>query len=368
MGQLEGTGVAYAGSGLSKHALIAVRPSARWRRTATVLAYLLLVGVAFAAQARAATYQVGITTDASGTCSPPTSGKCSLRQLINYENGLTSTPNPADTIVLPAGTYNLTNGPLLIQQSVTISGAGARTTQVDQQTTTSTSRVFDIAGNAKVNANPTVTISGVTMAFGKADSSNGYFGGDVRNQATLTLSEDFIEDGQTTAGSGGGISNDGGTLTLTHSLVWNNSGGNDSGGIQNYGDDSVGAGTLSIDNSTIADNNSALGGGVFSWCNGANGECSSTGANNTTTITNSTIAFNNGGSRSSTGGGLLASQGTISIRNSIVASNTVTIPSTGGQTPANCGGAITSLGDNLETATDCGFTAGGTCRRPTRAS
>ena len=80
-----------------------------------------------------------MTTDATGTCTP-TSGKCSLRQLINYENGLTTTPNPTDTIVLPAGTYNLTTGQLRIEQSLTIAGAGARTTQIDQQTTTSTSR------------------------------------------------------------------------------------------------------------------------------------------------------------------------------------------------------------------------------------
>ncbi len=357
--------MAYAGSGLSKHALKNVCGGTRGRRIATVLACLLLTCVAFAAQARAATYQVGITNDATGTCTVPSSGKCSLRQLITYENGLSSTPNPADTIVLPAGSYDLTNGALGIQQSLTISGAGARTTHIFQETQPQAGgatafRVFDVLGNPKVNANPAVTISGLDMAFGKADSTNGFFGGDVRNQATLTLSEDLIEDGSTTSGSGAGISNDGGTLTVTHSLVWNNSGGNDSGGIQNYGDDSVGAATLSIDNSTIADNSSSLGGGVFSWCSGSNGECSPNNTtNNTTTITNSTIAFNDGGTRGTTGGGLYASQGTISVRNSIVASNTVTNPLNGAQMASNCGGSITSLGDNLETATDCGFTATG---------
>ena len=150
------------------------------------------------------------------------------------------------------------------------------------------------------------------------------------------MSEDLIEDGSTTSGSGGGISNDGGTLTFTHSLVWNNSstnpnGGGDSGGIQNYGDPPSAPGKLSIDNSTIADNTAALGGGIFSWCGGTGGACSATGATNTTTITNSTIADNNGGSRGATGGGLLASQGTISVANSIVASNTVDQPQTAAQ-------------------------------------
>ena len=371
-GNRKGPRVAYAGSALSSQALTAAPRRALRRRLTALVSCTLLAVVAFVAQAQAATYQVGITNDATGTCDVPSSGKCSLRQLINFENGLTTVPSPTDTIVLPAGTYALTNGPLVIQESVTISGAGARTTQVDQETQANTSttafRVFDIVGNPKVNPNPTVAISGVTIAFGTADSTNGFFGGNIRNQANLTLSEDFIEGGQTTSGSGGGISNDGGTLTLSHSLVWNNTssnpnGGGDSGGIQNYGDDTVGAATLTIDNSTIANNASALGGGIFSWCAGAGGECSSTGANNTTTITNSTIAFNNGGTRSSVGGGLLVSQGTMSVENSIVASNTVTNPLSGGQTPSNCSapkpGVITSLGNNLESAADCGFTATG---------
>ena len=212
-----------------------------------------------------------------------------------------------------------------------------------------------------------MVLSGLGMFFGQADSTNGYFGGDVLNEGTLTLSEDEIADGATNSGSGAGISNEGGTLTLTHSLVWNNDstnpdGGGDSGGIQNYGDDTVGAGTIHIDNSTIADNTAALGGGIFSWCNGSGGECSTTGATNTTTITNSTIADNNGGSRGTTGGGLLVSQGTISVANSIVASNIVT-NANGAQSSSNCGasspGLITSLGYNIETAADCGFTSTG---------
>jgi len=338
------------------------------RRAAGLIAVAVAAALLAPAAADAATYTVGTTTDVGGTCPTPSSGTCSLRQLILYEDGLTSIPNPTDTIVVPAGIYQLTLGQLLVNESVNITGAGARTTEIAQETTSGTARVFSIVGNPKVNARPTVVISGLAMAFGKADSTNGFFGGDVLNEANLTLSEDLIEDGQTTSGSGGGISNEGGTLTLTHSLVWQNSstnpnGGGDSGGIQNYGDTTVGAGQLSIDNSTIADNTSALGGGIFSWCAGANGACSSTGATNTTKITNSTIAFNNGGTRGTTGGGLLVSQGTISVENSIVASNTVTSPTTGSQTASNCGssspGVITSLGYNIETAADCGFKATG---------
>jgi hypothetical protein len=82
----------------------------------------------------------------------------SLGQLINDENNLTSIPNPPDTINVPAGIYVLTLVQLPATESVTIDGAGPRTTRI-----------------------------------------------------------------QTTSCSGGGLSNDGGTLTLTDSLVWNNS-------------------------------------------------------------------------------------------------------------------------------------------------
>ena len=80
-------------------------------------------------------------------------------------------------------------------------------------------------------------------------------------------------------------------------------------------------------------------------------------------MTNSTIVGNDGGARATNGGGLRAAQGTISVENSIVADNTVDNPTTG--TASNCGtggtssGAITSLGHNLDSGTDCGFTAAG---------
>jgi hypothetical protein len=122
---------------------------------------------------------------------------------------------------------------------MTIAGAGARTTSIAQQTTTPTSRVFAILGNPNSGFTPTVTISGLDMYFDKADSTSTpqYFGGNIVKEGTLTLSEDFVEDGTTTSGSGAGISNYGGTLTVTHSLVASNGTAqtNDSGGIQNVG-------------------------------------------------------------------------------------------------------------------------------------
>jgi hypothetical protein len=314
------------------------------RRVALLVGLSAAALLGFAVQAQAATFTVGSTLDTGGCASPPSGATCTLRQLIN------SVP-AGSTIDVPAGTYNLSSGALTITQDVSIAGAGARTTTIAQGQA-NPDRVFDVQGRPGA---PIATISGLTISGGTADSGNGFFGGDVRNAGTLTLSEVEISNGTTTNGSGAGISNDGGTLTITHSLVDNNGGpsSNDSGGIQNYGDSTVGDGHLTVIDSTIANNTSAQGGGIFSWCG--------TVCANTTTIINSTIAFNDGGARVSTGGGLRVSDGTISVQNSIVAFNTVDNPFPGAF--ANCGtsgtGVITSLGENLESQADCGFTGAG---------
>jgi hypothetical protein len=334
------------------------------RRSAWRIAGPIGVVAAFAfapALAQAATYTVGNPNDTPpGTPCQSFPTGCSLRQLIEHEN----TAGTNDTIVVPADDYLLSNGELDLTSSMTLTGDGARTTTITQATTSSTSRVFAILGNPNSGLTPTVTISGVTMSSGRADrtSTPQFDGGDLVNEGTLTLSEDAVEDGKTTLGSGAGISNDGGTLTVTHSLVAFNgdSETNDSGGIQNFGPNPItgGAATLTVIDSTIADNASAQGGGIMSWNDSAN----------SATVTNSTIAGNDGGTRNTTGGGLLAvNGGTISVENSIVADNTVDTPNPG--TPSNCGtsgsvpGTVRSLGHNLESGTDCGFTAAGDLQR-----
>ena len=325
-----------------------------------LLAFAATAGLASSAQA--ATYKVGTLEDLTGTCQEPASGTCSLRQLVDYENSLPETPNPPDTIDVPApegvAYYDLVNGPLTIFKSVSIVGAGARAVSIFQESSPA-NRVFFVEPDPRNKIVPTVTISGLSMAFGHANEGNGFFGGDIRNEAVLTLSEDDITNGTAEEGSGGGIANDGGTLTLTHSLVANNystnlpnGAGGDSGAIQNVGPNPVteAAGKLTVTDSTIAGNSAALGGGIFTWGDTAN----------TTSIVNSTIANNDGGNRGTEGGGLLASEGTISVENSIVANNTVEDPLTGELVPSNCGNTgISSLGHNLQSAADCAFAATG---------
>ncbi len=331
--------------------------------SATLVA--LAAGGGLAASAQAATYTVGTQSDLTGTCAKPASGSCSLRQLIAYENALATTPNPHDSLVVPAGTYGLTNGELAITQSLAIVGAGARTTHVEVPAGVPAARVFDIQV-PNSGSKPAVTISGLEISGGTANESNGFFGGNVLNAGSLVLNEDWITAG--TASSGGGISNNGGTLLVEHSLVSGNhasTGGGDSGAIQNHGTAVCGAAcspgkkaVLTVEDSTVAENDARLGAGIFSWSDAADG--------NEVSIVRSTIADNlteeeRGGSARGPGAGLLISDGTAKVAGSIVAFNDESTE--GNFIATNCSPSrpptIASLGYNLENGTDCGFTATG---------
>ena len=318
----------------------------------------------------ASTFSVGTRSDLTGSCQAPASGTCSLRQLITFENGLAAS-TPGDTIVVPAGLYSLTSGELVISHSVSITGAGARVTDVDQASEGS-ARVFDI-GIPEGGSIPNVVISGLEISDGvisfDGQVSDSGFGANVRNLATLTLDHDWITAGTTTAGSGGGVSNEGGTMTISNSLVsgnasvFSNNSGGDSGGVQNFGPNPITGtpGHLAIVNSTIANNTAGLGGGVFSWCGGGGGPCSSPWAP-TTRRASSTRRSPTTTVASAARPAVACScrRAACRFENSIVAGNTVDSPSAG--RPSNCGGtagAIVSAGHNLDSGTDCGFRAAG---------
>ena len=119
------------------------------RMLVALLACLLLAAVGRIAQAHAATYTVGITSDPVGAACTPSSGKCSLRELISYENGLTTTPNPPTRSGVPAGPTTYEWPAERSTQSINITGAGAQSADIYQETTSPTSRVFSIQPNAK---------------------------------------------------------------------------------------------------------------------------------------------------------------------------------------------------------------------------
>jgi len=234
-----------------------------------VLLILLASGVQAQAPENAplATFAVNSTIDAvdatpgNGVCA--TAGDvCTLRAAIQEANALAGD----DSIILPAGTYTLTiagagedaaaTGDLDLTSNITLTGAGAGSTSINGSWM---DRILHVTGAYTVN------ISGVTLTHGN--------------------------------GSGGGIRNDGGVLTITDSAISDNNSGANAGGILNTG-------TLAINNSTIFDNNA--------WTDA--GGISSAG---TLTITNSTFSYNNAGSK---GGGIFNS-GKITVTASTFSNN-----------------------------------------------
>ncbi|MGO9759922.1 MAG: choice-of-anchor Q domain-containing protein [Solirubrobacteraceae bacterium] len=339
-----------------------------------LLSGVLAIGVVVlgAAAAIADTYTVASTADESNTPCPDATAACSLRQLILY---VEAHPFPPDTIEVPAGTYTLNPsfGALVIDDSMSIVGAGANDTVIQQPVPSnreaSGDHVFYVSAPAE-GFTPTVTISGVEVAGGDANGKSSYgplpvsayFGGDLFNAGALTLSEDWVTSGF--ACSGAGVANYEGSLTIERSLISANHsacGGGDSGGIENFGCPTSGSSTvpdcsvnlpghLVLDNSTVADNDARLVGGIFSWND----------ASNTVTISNSTIAGNanqeeSGQPARGLGAGLGLEAGAARVENSIIAGN---VEITGGSTiPTNCRPTpgLTSLGRNIDSGTDCGL-------------
>ena len=234
------------------------------------------------------------------------SGPDSLRDVIaNVCSG--STVTFADDV---RGVVGLTTAELAISKSLIIQGPGADVLIVQRSAAAGTPdfRVFSVSGNGDV------TISGLTIANGKASSG---FGGAISNSATLHLNNDAIS-GNSAAFGGGGIQNNGGVLSLRNCTISDNTVNTGSAGILN-------SGSLTVNRSTISGNtaNNGNGGGLVN-----------TG---TATITSSTIANN---SATGAGGGIHGPSGIINMSDTIVASNTAL-------TGPDVNGTITSQGFNL---------------------
>src|SRR5215213_8220638 len=259
------------------------------------------------------TITVNTTTDEFNSTANAT---CSLREAIRTANNDAA----ADTIVVPAGTYTLT-----------IVGAGARTTFVQAGTTAANGidRVFDVRTGG-------LTMSGVTVRHGRVgDDGAGFRVRDFSGTVGLTLTDVTVADNTTTGGNdGGGIhnSNTTGGLVLSRVTVSGNVAGRDAGGILNADD-------ASLTNVTITNNSatgSEQGGGLFN--------------NGIATLTNVTVSHNSTGTGGA-GGGLHRQGGTLQLRNTIVANNTVGVTAN-----ANCSGTITNTSNNLDSGTTCAFT------------
>ena len=290
------------------------------------------LGVAPAA-AQAASFTVTRSDDpAPNQCQPD---DCSLREAVIAAN---ASIGVADSISLPAGTYNLTlgasgeddaaEGDLDVVDGVTINGAGAASTVVDQ--TVAGDPVFDIV--LQSTSDPEVEIAGTTVTGGPA--------GGIRttgpDPTTLLVTNSAVV-ANTNGGNGGGIStgSSGGTLTIDRSTVSDNSAPS-AGGI--FVENGFAA---TITNSTISGNTAT----ATSGPTGGGIRTAPATSGTAATLTNTTVANNS--APAGTGGGLVQGNNSpITLRNTIVADN-----DTGG----NCAGPVTSQDGNVEDTDTCGL-------------
>ena len=250
-------------------------------------------------------------------------GDCSLREAIIAANAAPGT----DIIILPPGFYELAAsnidedeaafGDLDITSSLALSGAMPNTTKI----VGNLDRVLHITGTV------TVTIAGLTIERGNADS-----GGGIRNNGgALTLTNTVIQNNEAGDEDGGGLLNIGGTTVLINSaIITNTSATGNGGGAANLG------GTLIMTNTTLSGNQAALNGGGLIVGRG------------TIYLNAVTLADN---ATNGEGGGVFVAGGTITLKNSLIADNTALA-----STSQDCAGTLSSQGGNLiEDISGCGI-------------
>lgn len=367
--------------------------SSRVTIVVTLLAALLIAVPAGAAQAAPLSLVVDNTaadgpdnSQGDGVCQA-TSGGCTLRAAIQEANAtpgkdgisfpplsLTHLRDVVDLSLAGAGEDAAQSGDLDITDSLTLTGNGARRTVIGASGAALGDRILDLD---PAGSGIEVEITGVTIRDGSVADD----GGGIRSKGRLTLTDSVVA--QNTAGdhgggllvdanaavaqldgvvvrdnrarrTGGGLGNRG-TLTLTRVTVDGNSADGEAGGLWNGGLATLRGVTLSGNKAT------GVGGGQFA---GAMANGGSASLENVTVsgnvgdpggihnggplrLTNVTINHNTGGIFNCTACG-----GTVRAANTIVADS-------GFIFNINCYGAIVSLGHNLDDGTGCGFTASG---------
>jgi hypothetical protein len=275
-------------------------------------------------------------------------GDISLRDAIDFVANQTG----VDTVAFDPSVESilLTEGQLVIDSDVSIVGSGASQLSVSGN---NQSRVM------VVNGGVTASVSGVTLTNGYSagdggaifnsgvltlhevmvvNSQSGFQGGGIHSQngasgvASLRLINSTIDNNRAVRGAGLNIDAGGGVLEILGTTISNNRALDGfafavAGGLRLSG---TAASTISILNSTIANNQSSFDGGISVWNNSA-----------PITIVNSTIADNVG----NVGGGIdnKSAGSLITLHNTIVARNT-----TNANSPSDTFGSFnTSSSHNL---------------------
>jgi len=293
-------------------------------------------------------------------------GPGSLRQAI-------SDSLPGDTIDFDSSLNGqiiaLTSGELLIDNNLTIIGPSANLLAIDGN---NTSRVFNISTGMEVtisgltiinalgggiyNNGGSVTITYSTLSFNSAFVAGG---GILNVGGSVTITYSTLSSNTAYSGNGGGIFNTG-SLRITYSTLSGNSAfsnpsngvGGNGGGIYNSG------GSVTITNSTISDSSGSGNGGAI-YNSGSVAIVNSTLSGNSALLAGGGI-FNNAsatitnstlsGNASTSGGGIFNLGSTMELGNTILKAGTQ------GANIANAGfGIVTSLGYNLSNDDGGGF-------------
>jgi len=219
------------------------------------------------------------------------SGPGSLRQaLVDSQDGDRIDFDPS----LKGQTISLTSAGLLINKSITVSGPGPNLLAVSRAQNAPAFRIFNLMPGRSV------TIQGLTISNGLAPEF-GCGGGILDEGSSLSLINCTVS-GNSTDGTGGGICADANaTLTIDSSTLSGNYAGDYGGGIAN-------SGTLTITNSTLNGNRGEFAAGAI--LNGFNGDAS-------LTVSNSTLS----GNTTHLHGGGIFTEGQSGIGNSTLSDN-----------------------------------------------
>ena len=240
-----------------------------------------------------------------------------------------------DTINIAAGTYAEN---LSVSKSLSFIGAGRDQTIVDGGASDS---VFYTALNTDI------TLSDMTIQHGSGRGGNGD-GGGIYVDGALTLSQVRIFS-NTTGNLGGAIFiNSSGSVTATNSTFDQNAATSSGGTIF------VDGGTLRLESSTVANNNSES---IHNQSGGTVDIFNSTISGNTGGIINgATMSVRNSTIANNSAGNAIFNSGTFTVRSSILAA-----PSGVDVCDATSFGAVNlvSQGYNLESTNTCGLTATG---------
>lgn len=291
------------------------------RRTRCRVLLTLLVALSSNALAVTTWYVNGVSGSDGNNCMAPTSPCKTVGHAISLASA-------GDSVMVAAATYreNLTVG-----MSLKIVGASASTTILDGG---GSNTVINVSSSTA-----TVTFANLTIQHGSH-----FDGGGIYNNGALTISHSVVRE-NTAIGSGGGIYNNG-TLRLNVSTVTGNKVshiscgfcGSSGGGIANNG-------TLTINNSMITGNTAAIacgricgagGGGITNTSSGKMSINQSTVSGNTATATAQLYG------RTDTGGGGIDSYGPLTITNSTIVNNTAK-----GGNSSNRGGGLESDGTTI---------------------